>query len=218
MGFIVYNIHMKKIYFVRHGESEGNIGPVRQSPETNLTSTGLKQAHILAERLSAIDFDLLISSPYIRTHQTAEIISQKTNKPIIFSDLVIERKRPSEQIGQLKSSENNIQSEIEYAKAFVENKKYKDGESFEEIRDRAKQALEFLDGQDYDSAVVVTHAVFLKVICGLVLLGEHMNAENCFKLIKNLKAHNTGITVIQKDSNNNWRVMVINDYAHFAEY
>ncbi len=217
MGFIVYTADMKKIYFVRHGESEGNIGPVRQSPETNLTSTGLKQAHILAERLSHINFDILVSSPFVRTYETAKIISEKTHREIILNDLIIERKRPSEQIGQLKSSESNIQSELEYAKAFVENKKYKDGESFEEIRDRAKQALEFLDGQDYDSAVVVTHGIFLKVICGFVLLGEQLNAENCFKLIKNLKAHNTGITVIQKDSNNNWRVMVINDYAHFAE-
>lgn len=54
----------KKIYLIRHGESEGNIGPIRQSPESPLSKEGEKQAQIIAERISNLKFDLLISSPY----------------------------------------------------------------------------------------------------------------------------------------------------------
>lgn len=208
---------MKKIYFVRHGQSEGNIGPIRQSPESPLTETGQKQASLLAERLSHLEFELLVSSPFKRTRQTAEIISNKTGKQVIESELFIERKRPSEQINQPKDSKDNIQSEIDYNQAFRENKKYKDGESFQEIIQRAKDALDFLDKQPHKNITVITHGVFLRAICALVLLRDSITPENCFKMIMNLKTANTGITVIEKDNYDNWRLVTWNDHAHFAE-
>ena len=42
---------MKKIYFVRHGESEGNVGLYVQTPEEPLTKEGIKQAEILSKTL-----------------------------------------------------------------------------------------------------------------------------------------------------------------------
>ncbi len=208
---------MKKIYLVRHGQSEGNIGLIRQSPENPLTERGQRQAHRLSERLSCLEFDLLVSSPFTRAYQTAEIISNKTGKQIIENDLFIERKRPSEQINQPKDSEDNVQSEIEYNQAFKENKKYKDGESFVEITQRARDALSFLDEKTDISTVVVTHGIFLRVICAIVLLKESITAENCFEMIKTLKTANTGITVIEKDEYDQWRLVTWNDHAHFAE-
>ena len=208
---------MKKIYLVRHGQSEGNIGPIRQSPESPLTETGQKQASLLAERLSHLEFELLISSPFKRAYQTAEIISSKTGKQIIKNNLFIERKRPSKQINQPKDSEDNIQSEIKYNQAFKEDKKYKDGESFVEITQRARDALSFLDEKTNKSTVVVTHGIFLRVICAIVLLKESVTAENCFEMIKTLKTANTGITVIEKDEYDEWHLITWNDHAHFAE-
>jgi alpha-ribazole phosphatase len=208
---------MKKIYFVRHGQSEGNVGLIRQSPNSPLTQTGQKQANLLAERLSHLEFELLVSSPFKRTRQTAEIISNKTGKQIIESELFIERKRPGEQINQPKDSKDNIQSEINYNQAFRENKKYKDGESFEEIVQRAKDALDFLDKQPHKNITVITHGVFLRVICALVLLEDSITPENCFKMIMNLKTANTGVTVIEKSAENSWELITWNDHSHFAE-
>lgn len=208
---------MKKVYFVRHGQSEGNVGPTRQSPESPLTNLGKEQSQKLAERLIHLELDLLVSSPFKRTLETAKIISEKTNIEIIENELFIERKRPSEQINQLKDSNNNITSEQEYNKAFKENKKYKDGESFEEIVQRAKDALDFLNEQPYENIIVVTHGVFLRVICALMVLKDSITAENCFEMMTTLKTANTGITVIEKDVHNNWQLVTWNDHAHFTD-
>jgi broad specificity phosphatase PhoE len=208
---------MKKIYLIRHGESEGNAGPIRQSPESPLTEKGIYQANKITERLQHLDFDLLISSPFKRAFQTAEIVSEKTGKKIIQNELFIERIRPTEQIDQPKNSEESIHSEMLYGQAFKENKKYKDGESFEEIVQRAKNALSFLEEQPNEHIVVITHGVFLKVICALVLLQNHINSENCFEIITNLKTANTGITTIEIKPNENWKLVTWNDRAHFAE-
>lgn len=83
---------MKRIFFVRHGQAEGNIGPIRQSSDAPLTKKGMEQAKIITERLSNLDFELLISSPITRAHQAAEIISQKTDKEITISVCLLKEK------------------------------------------------------------------------------------------------------------------------------
>jgi broad specificity phosphatase PhoE len=63
---------MKKIWLIRHGESVANAGAATQDHETiPLNITGLEQA----ERISLVlpePPDLIITSPFTRTQQTAE--------------------------------------------------------------------------------------------------------------------------------------------------
>lgn len=132
--------------------------------------------------------------------------------------MFIERKRPSEQLGKPKDGEINIASEREYSKSFLDNRKYKDGESFGEIIDRAKSALEFLEAQKEYEIVVVTHGMFLRVICAVVLLKDSVTPKTCFEFMVTLKTKNTGITVIEKGEDGKWQLITWNDHAHFAEY
>lgn len=63
---------MKKILFIRHGESTGNAGEVTTFPEDiPLSLTGIGQSHDLTKRITSTP-DLIVFSNYIRTHQTAE--------------------------------------------------------------------------------------------------------------------------------------------------
>ncbi len=94
---------MKNIYFVRHGESEGNKERVYQSAQTLLSENGLQQAELIADRFNNIEVDTIISSNYIRAKQTAKYISEVTGKDIIESQLFRERKRPSIQENQSKA-------------------------------------------------------------------------------------------------------------------
>ena len=66
---------MKKIYFVRHGECEGNVGPIRSSEESPLTKKGQKQANIVAKRCAKLSIDIIICSTMVRTKQTVESLS-----------------------------------------------------------------------------------------------------------------------------------------------
>lgn len=72
--------------FVRHGQSEFNVrfAATRQDPgipDAPLTPLGREQAEEAAERLKGHDFKVLISSPYTRAIQTAQIINKVLDLP-----------------------------------------------------------------------------------------------------------------------------------------
>lgn len=204
----------KKVYFIRHGETDGNSGPFIQGANSDLNDLGIKQVELVANKFRSINFDKLISSTYNRAIQTAEGISKHTNKDIIFSDLFIERIRPSEQVGKDKKSESYLSSEREYELNFKKGKKYKDGESFVEIINRAKKALNFIDQQDGKDIVIVTHGIFLKVLIAHLLIGDNLNPEICMDIMKNFKTKNTGITIIEKNKRDRWQIVTWNDHGH----
>jgi len=81
------------LYVVRHGESvfniEGRYGGIIDIP---LTSKGIEQAKQLAEKLYKIkEFEFIITSSLMRARQTAEIIKEVINIPLVVSDEFIER-------------------------------------------------------------------------------------------------------------------------------
>ncbi len=204
---------MKKIYFVRHGESEGNAGELQQTPETLLTKRGLEQAQVIGKRISHISFDKLISSNFKRAIQTADEISKITGKSVTQSDLFFERMRPSEQVGKKKV--DNAVSEKLYFEAWLRGEKYKDGESFSELAERAQKALAYLESLPEERIVVVTHGIFLKVIASVILLGKFITPATCDRCIWLLKTSNTGLSEIElKDGV--WHIITWNDQAHLG--
>ncbi|MCF6796742.1 histidine phosphatase family protein [Bacillus sp. ET1] len=65
-----------KLYVIRHGEAKGNL------PDDPLTQKGNEQAKKLIDFLlqrEEIEFDRIISSPYLRAKQTADILNKRLN-------------------------------------------------------------------------------------------------------------------------------------------
>ncbi len=64
-----------KIFLVRHGESEGNLGGTLQGCrlDTALTRRGRRQAEAIAVRLAEAEVDDVVASPMARARETAEI-------------------------------------------------------------------------------------------------------------------------------------------------
>lgn len=79
-----------KIYIVRHGEVLHNILKQYSDEDEDLTETGIMQAEELRDKIKDMKFDVIISSPLIRTRHTANIINVNNNK-IIFDDRIKER-------------------------------------------------------------------------------------------------------------------------------
>ena len=70
---------MKNIYFIRHAQSEANIGGItKPNKEINLTQTGIQQAEKIAKMLNVVPTKIFVSE-YYRTQQTAEALLQKHN-------------------------------------------------------------------------------------------------------------------------------------------
>jgi broad specificity phosphatase PhoE len=98
----------KLIYFVRHGETESNAKGIRQGAEGALTEKGRAQALATAKRFPQKRGrpQVIIASPYERTKETAGIIAKELGMDVEYSDLLKERKNPTEIIGHEGSEEN----------------------------------------------------------------------------------------------------------------
>ena len=81
---------MKKIYLIRHAQSESNAGQaVRPNHAINLTDVGKTQAQALAEWLTdhiSEPVTEIFVSQYLRTQQTAQPYIQRTNRLAIVND------------------------------------------------------------------------------------------------------------------------------------
>ena len=71
------NSKEKQILLIRHAESCANVGLKTSTPaEIPLTENGHEQARELAERIIEVP-EIIITSPFIRTLQTAEPLLKK---------------------------------------------------------------------------------------------------------------------------------------------
>src|SRR5918912_1007584 len=83
------------VYFVRHAQSQDNALRKHQVASVGLSELGIKQAKRVTLRLVTKKIDAVISSPYVRARQTAEFISAAVQKPMEFTPLLTELKRPT---------------------------------------------------------------------------------------------------------------------------
>jgi 2,3-bisphosphoglycerate-dependent phosphoglycerate mutase len=90
-------IHPPSIYSItllRHGESQGNFeGRHQGQADFPLTDLGREQSRALLQRWmeEGKAFDLIISSPLARARETAEIIAEGLNIPLVFDPVWMER-------------------------------------------------------------------------------------------------------------------------------
>lgn len=212
----------KIVYFVRHGQSEDNVAPVFQSPKSPLNEIGKKQAESIAQRVSKLSFDALIASPFERAKQTAEAIAKTTGKQAEYSELFVERVKPTYVDGKPYTDERANTLWREWEKSlFTPGMRIEDGENFDDLMARADKALAFLQNRAEQSLVVVTHGYFLRTIVARVLLGELLSGETFRNIQRTAAIENTGITVLQyRDSFEEkpmWRLWIFNDHAHLAD-
>jgi broad specificity phosphatase PhoE len=211
----------KTVYFVRHGESENNVAPVFQSPDSPLNENGRRQAEYIAARVSKLPFEALIASPFQRAKQTAEAITKATGMAAEYSDLFVERIKPTSINGKPYRDEKANMLWREWEKSLhTPNMRVEDGENFDDLVARADRALALLRDRLEKSMVVVTHGYFLRTILARVLLRNLLSGEifRCFQRAAAME--NTGLTVLRyhagSEEDSSWRLWVYNDHAHLG--
>jgi broad specificity phosphatase PhoE len=211
---------MKKIYFVRHGESEENVGLFIGDSNSLLTENGKNQSEVIARRCENLPIESVVASNFVRAQETAKTISNKINIPIETSDLFSEKRRPSDHVGKLKTDEQVLEDSKTIRENFHdEDFRLQDEETFSELKLRAKEALLFLQNKPEQEILVVTHALFLAVIIAYVIFGEELTSFECKKVIRTLRMENTGMTVLkfdEKREKNPWILWIWNDHAHLG--
>ncbi|MES2225272.1 MAG: histidine phosphatase family protein [Patescibacteria group bacterium] len=211
----------KTIYFVRHGQSEANIAVgVSQPLDSPLTPKGKEQAGQVAERVGLIAFDLLVCSTLIRAKQTCEAITTRTGKEPVYSELFVERREPAELAG--KSRDDTETSELWEAwneNLYTPGSRVSNGENFDDFMERADAALEYLQGREEETILVVTHGRFLRALLARVLLGPTITGESFRSFQSNIETQNTGLSVLKYGQHRGavgWYVWIYNDHAHLG--
>lgn len=75
-----------QLYFLRHADAFPKGPKYREDHLRPLTSEGKKQAKQIARFLQGIHFDVILTSPFVRTEQSAQILSDRLGANIKVSE------------------------------------------------------------------------------------------------------------------------------------
>ena len=173
---------MKKIYVIRHAESEANAAIDLDNPtyyyDAKITEKGEEQAIKARESLKKIQFDTYICSPLTRTMQTFSIIfpgKKPLLEPLIREQLyhscdvgrqpnILKKEFPEFDFSNLNKYWWNNDETINEKKIVKEN--------FNDIKIRLDKFKLWLNTNDSSTIALVSHGTFLSQITGFFL-------ENC---------------------------------------
>ena len=143
-----------KIYVARHAETNYNVlGLCNDSPnvDVHLTEKGIEQAELLAKTLKDKNFDLIITSDFPRTRETARILNQHHDAQTIsdsrINDLVT-------------GFEGKPATDFRKARLSATNRwtvRLNGGESFEDEKARVDNFLNEIKRRDEKCILIVTH-------------------------------------------------------------
>jgi broad specificity phosphatase PhoE len=211
---------MKKVYFVRHGETSGNLGGFWQSPQEPLNEKGRNQAAALADRFKSFSFDRIFVSTMNRARETADVITSNMSTEKEYSDLFAENKDPSSVY-----SKNEVTAPHDVIERFRKERQefgsnpewhFEDEENMSDFMTRIVTAKDFLTAQPETNILVVSHGNFIRCLAGHVVTNGKYSIDEASEFRHRFKTINTGVTVFLVDDNN-WQLLTWNDHAHFAE-
>jgi broad specificity phosphatase PhoE len=208
----------KLIYFVRHGETENNALGIRQGSAGALTERGRAQALTTAKRFPKHKGrpQIIIASPYERTKETAAIIAKELNIKVKYSNLLMERRNPSEIIGH-SGGELEVKKIIDRIdnSYHADDLRVSDEENFTDLKKRAKKLLNYITWRSQSRIIMVTHKIFLRMVISYMLYGENLTASQYNNLSYFNPIDNAGMAIcsyahhwFKKDE---WKILVWND-------
>jgi len=133
-----------------------------------------------------------------------------------YSDLLVERRNPSEIIGH-EGEEKEVKKVIDSIdKSFHEdNFRYSDEENFVDLKERAKKLLRYIARRREERILMVTHGIFLKMVVSYMLEGDRLTASEYNKLSYLNPINNAGMTICSYTTHlfkkNEWKLLVWND-------
>lgn len=204
---------MKTLYIVRHGETEWNkIGRYQGITNVPLNENGIAQAKACGNALKDIHFDRILSSDLSRALVTAETIRGNRQLEI----------KTDERLREINFGdwEKLLFTEIEERWPGLINQMYRrpdivkvpNGESFQEVQDRAWSAVsDFLNENNEDETILITcHGGTIRtILCKLL----DISISHCWNFSQGNTAINRVFYNGMGESDHNI-LNVLNDTAH----
>ena len=181
-----------KMYFLRHGETNGNKNKILQGRIDNpLNDDGRNQAMKAREEIEGISFDAVYTSPLQRAMETAMIASGLTEEELIKDERIVEISF-GDMEGNVVSRDNQVMVDF-----FYNPEKYvpvNNAESYEEMLDRIKDFLQDIEDKYKDlpdaNILVVSHGA---LIHGIIMLVKGLEIKDIWKS----NVANCSITIVE---------------------
>ncbi len=158
-----------KIYFIRHGQTDWNkAGKFQGRTDIPLNEEGRAVALLTQKAMEKIPFEAVFTSPLKRAKETAELVLGDRDIPVIEDERLIEISFGVEEGDKMDRTVENIYHFFSVPEKYIPPQK---GESFQEVRARAKSFLDelFQDERYQDSTVLVsTHGATLSGILSVI--------------------------------------------------
>ena len=208
----------KTVYFIRHGETENNKLKIYQGRDEVLSEKGHADAKVIAERLSHVSVDIVVSSPLPRAQQTAEHISETTNAPVVVCEVAHERQIPKALVGKAKDSPESHEFKAKRHELLRQTDNLPEGfENYEMLKTRIEGVVSFIEDRSEENVVLVSHDSFMRMIMTYVILGKQHDLDTTLTISKHLAIlANGGVTTFMVEEGE-WELKIYNDHAHFAE-
>lgn len=141
---------MKKLYFLRHGQTEMNVAGIYAGViETPLTAEGKRQAKEAGKAAKDLGIDLIVASPLGRAQETAQIVAKEIgyeSAKIKGNPLLIERF-----FGVMEGKTNDLNLTYD---------QFDGAEDDDSLVHRAHSALAWINSLPADHILIVSHGSF----------------------------------------------------------
>jgi broad specificity phosphatase PhoE len=209
---------MKKVYFVRHGETDSNQLRYVPSKDEPINQRGLLQAETFARRIENLDVDLFIASDYTRALQTLQPIIDKNKAPLRIEAVFGEVFDPTSIHGKPDVDQCVVDYRVKRDAGLVDDTwRQEDGENLHDVFERILVAKSVLEKEESQNIVVMTHGFFSSLLSSAILLSADKPTETWYELAQKLRISNTGITLWTIADERQWNLVTWNDHAHFAD-
>lgn len=160
-----------RIIFVRHAESENNAKDRDKlvNFDTELTEKWHKQAELLAQYIATKAPDYILSSPRVRSLQTAQYIAEAAGLDVHIAEDLQERKR-GDRGGYTREDVKWILNEMDIEERYTYTPH--GGESWKDMEQRLLKELDAIVHSEKECIVIVTHKWCLRALMRLLLQGD----------------------------------------------
>jgi len=163
-----------EIYFVRHGQTDGNVAHRHQHEDSEINELGRVQAKEVAKKIADLEPTHIVSSTNFRAIETTKIIITECNLDLIpeTNPAFEEFHRPSWLTG------NRFLSylSIKYVLGWFYSSSNGEGETYDDFLKRILEARAYLEALPEDSkVVVVTHSVFINIFLEHICRDKRIN-------------------------------------------
>lgn len=182
---------MTRFFLVRHGQTGWNKeARFRGRVDIELDERGVKQAEATAERLAGCEATAVFSSPLRRAVMTAEPVARRLGLEVAPLEGINDMDFGSwegRSVDEVRERDGELFEQWRLRPDVI---RIPEGETLDEVRDRAAAALDELGGRyENDTVVLVTHRVVCKVLLCYLLgldnshfwrIAQDTAAVNCF--------------------------------------